>query len=211
MTKQTSTVWISRIFEEVIPFIPYLVRSRRKRRQAECKNILNKKNFAEYRELSEQQILCRLTEERLRASAMDEKTFKLSLSLSVGLTFLGLAATLLIKAIGYVTVQIILTSFIGLGVLYVLIAGSVAVGALRTLPSYGYGTGFLLQHQRQPQECLLAEALARQETMNIIRHLRNETAYQALRNGLLLLVVGILVFLISFAYQLFYPVQGFTL
>ena len=113
MTKQTSIVWISRIFEEVIPFIPYLVRSRRKRRQAECKNILNKKNFAEYRELSEQQILCRLTEERLRASAMDEKTFKLSLSLSVGLTFLGLAATLLIKAIGYATVQIILTSFIG--------------------------------------------------------------------------------------------------
>ncbi len=204
-------MWISRIFEEVIPFIPYWVHSRRKRQQAECKNILDQQNFTEYRELSEQQIMCRLMEERQRASAMDEKTFKLSLSLSVGLTFLGLAATFLIKVIGYATVQIILTIFIGLGVLYALSAGYVAVGALRTLPSYGYGTGFLLQHQKQTQECLLAEALARQETMNIIRHLRNETAYQALRNGLFLLVVGILVFLISFVYQLFYPAQGFTL
>ena len=89
---------------------------------------------------------------------------------------------------------------IGLGLFYVLAAGFVALGALRTLPSYGYGTQFMLQQQGNTQT-ILADALARQETMNIIRHLGNETAYQALRNGLLLLFVGILIFAATLTYQ----------
>ena len=124
---------------------------------------------------------------------MDEKTFKLTLSLSIGLTVLGSMAAFLIKVVSSVTIQTISTILIYSGVLYVLFAGFVALGALRTLRSYGYGTQFLLQQKKEEQK-ILAEALARQETMNIIRHLRNETAYQALRNGLCLLFVGIVIF-----------------
>jgi len=130
---------------------------------------------------------------------MDEKTFKLTLSLSVGLTVLGSTAIPLVKAVPSEAVQTTLTAIIGLGLFYVLAAGFVALGALRTFPSYGRGTQFLLQQKGNVQN-VLADALARQETMNIIRHLRNETAYQALRNGLSLLFVGTLIFAAMLAY-----------
>ena len=82
-----------------------------------------------------------------------------------------------------------------------------ALGALRTFPTYGYGTQFLLQ-QRENTETVLADALARQETMNNIRHLRNETAYAALRNGLLFLFAGIIVFCGDARVSVFSPISG---
>ena len=137
---------------------------------------------------------------------MDEKTFKLTLSLSVGLTVLGSTAAFLTKVISSATIQTLLTIVIGIGLSYVLAAGFVALGALRTFPTYGYGTQFLLQ-QRENTETVLADALARQETMNNIRHLRNETAYAALRNGLLFILAGIIVFAATIVYQSFPPFQ----
>jgi hypothetical protein len=131
---------------------------------------------------------------------MDEKTFKLTLSLSVGLTVLGSTAAFLVKTVLSATVQTALAVMIGLGLLYVLAAGFVALGALRTFQSYGYGTQFLLQQQEDAQNAL-ADALARQETANNIRHLRNEAAYQAVRNGLFLLFAAFLVFAATLAYQ----------
>ena len=74
---------------------------------------------------------------------MDEKTFKLTLSLSVGLTVLGSTAAFLTKVISSATIQTLLTIVIGIGLSYVLVAGFVALGALRTLQTYGYGTQFL--------------------------------------------------------------------
>ena len=100
----------------------------------------------------------RLEEERERASAMDEKTFKLPLSLSVGLTVLGSTAAFLTKVISSATIQTLLTIVIGIGLSYVLAAGFVALGALRTFPTYGYGTQFLL-HQRENTETVLADAV----------------------------------------------------
>lgn len=194
----------SRIAEELFPFAHYLLRQRRLRRRSESEDILNEQQFAGYSALSAQQLTQRLDEERQRGSAMDEKTFKLTLSLSVGLTVLGSTAAFLVKAVSSAAVQTTLTIIIGLGLFYVLAAGFVALGALRTFPSYGYGTQFLLQQQGNAQN-VLADALARQETMNNIRHLRNETSYQALRNGLFLLFVGILIFAAMLAYQSFCP------
>ncbi|HEV2899548.1 MAG TPA: hypothetical protein VGX71_17285 [Pseudaminobacter sp.] len=83
---------------------------------------------------------------------------------------------------------------------YVLSSGFVALGAVRTLPSFGYGTQFLLQLQAGAPNAI-ADALARQELMNNIRHLRNETAYQALRNGLILLFAALLLFATMLAYE----------
>jgi hypothetical protein len=194
----------SRIAEELFPFAHYLARQRRLRRRAESQNILNLEQFAGYDTLFAQQLTQRLDEERQRASAMDEKTFKLTLSLSVGLTVLGSTAALLLDAVSSPPTQTILTILIGLGLFYVLAAGFVALGALRTHPSYGYGTHFLLQ--QGTDQSALAAALARQETMNLVRHLRNETSYQALRNGLSLLFGAILIFAATLAYQALCPV-----
>ena len=79
-----------------------------------------------------------------------------------------------------------------------------SICALRTLPSYGYGTRFLLDQSVDPPQ-ILADALARQETMNVVRHLRNEAAYQAMRNGLLFLFAGIMVFAGTLAYEALCP------
>lgn len=186
---------ICRIVEELFPFIAYSVNYRKVRKQAESDDILDTQEFAGYGELSKQQILERLTEEHQRATTIDEKTSKLILSLSVGLAFLGVAASFLIKVTDCVAVQRILTLFIGVGVLYLLSAGWIAVGALRTLKKYGYGTRFLLEKEKGPNE-LLVKQLAKQEKTNTLRHLRNEAASQALRNGLVLLFIGILGILI---------------
>lgn len=193
---------LARLVEEIFPFLPYLTRARQLQQRRECRDILKQRAFVDYVSLSVEQLNERLKEERARASALDDKTFKLTLSLSVGLTVLGITATFLIKLVASPSFQVLLTVIIGVVLFYVLSAGFVALGALRTLPSYGYGTEFLLQ-QRVGTLNVIAEALARQELMNTIRHLRNETAYQALRNGLILLFGSLLLFAATLAYQVF--------
>jgi hypothetical protein len=193
-------MWLSRIAEELFPFAHYLVHRRGQRRRYESDGILNDPAFSGYSCLSVEQLTDRLKEERQRASAMDDKTFKLTLSLSVGMTILGSTAAFLLEAISSAAMQTTLAITIGLGLFYILAAGFVALGALRTYPSYGFGTQFLLQQQGNTQK-VLADALARQETINNVRHLRNETAYQALRNGLFLLFAAILIFAATLAYQ----------
>ena len=191
---------LSTIFEEVCPFVHYVFRCRRLRRRAEAVDILDNRGFATYGRLSPDELRERLGEEHTRARAMDEKTFKLTLSFSVGLTIVGLATSSLVDTVSGVTSQVVLASFLGLGTLFVLAAAFLALGALRTLPTYGYGTGFLLELQQTENEHnVLADALARQETMNTVRHLRNEAAYQALRNGLALVACGLCLFLFTLA------------
>jgi hypothetical protein len=184
---------ISRIAEEIFPFGHYWMRSRRVRKRAESEAILDEAAFAGYAALSVEQLDTRLAEERARASALDEKTFKLTLALTAGLTVTGSVAALLVRSLEAAAAQLAVGGLIGLALFYVLSAGFVAIGALRTLPSHGYGTRFLLQRQGEPGP-RLSEALARQETMNTVRHLRNETAYQALRNGLVVLFAALLLF-----------------
>ena len=93
---------------------------------------------------------------------MDDKTFKLTISLSVGFTVLGSTAAFLVRTIFSPPIQTTIMAIVALGVFYILAAGFVALGALRTARSYGYGTRFLLQQQAKAQE-VLADALARQE------------------------------------------------
>ena len=68
-----------------------------------------------------------------------------------------------------------------LTVMFVAVAILIVVDALRTLPRFGYGTEVMLLVRRSDT---LADWLARQETMNSVRQLRNEAAYQTIRNGL---------------------------
>ena len=188
------TSLICRITEELFPFPHYLLRSRSKKQLCNCKNILSKNGFDDYDSLPIQQLEERLKDEHQRALFMDEKTFKLTLALSVGLTVLGITSIYLNADTPHAVAQKVFVASIGLGLLYVFAAGFLALGALRTRSMYGYGTEFALKlQQKTNKQVILADALARQETMNLIRHLRNETAFQALRNGMFLLFLTVLL------------------
>ena len=98
----------SRIFEEVFPFFSYFCnRSRLEKRRA-CPNILNLDKYVDYKKLSPEQLTRRLDDEHQRASAMDEKTFKMTLTLSVSLTILGFTTAFLTKSELGATVLIVL-------------------------------------------------------------------------------------------------------
>ena len=199
---------LSAIFEEVFPFAYYIFRCRRLRRRAEAVGILIHDDFANHEKLSPDELKSRLQEEHTRARAMDEKTFKLTLSFSLGLTIVGLATSSLVSTLSCVTLKAILALVLGVGTLFVLAGAFLALGALRTLPFYGYGTAFLLAaRQAEKGHIVLAEALARQETMNTVRHLRNEAAYQALRNGLVLVLCGLWLFLFALVGQYISTIQ----
>ena len=70
-----------------------------------------------------------------------------------------------------------------------------ALGALRTYNKFGFGTKYTLAIHESDPKALRAEHLARQETVNNLRHCRNEAVFQAVRNGFILLFVGILTIL----------------
>ena len=191
-SEEFSAMSVSRVLEELFPLVHYLLRTRRLRRRSESCRILDEQSFARYTDLSVEDLTDRLAGERTRAQVMDEKTFKLTLALSIGFAFVGLASTPTAMSLANEIVRMVVVASTGIGLGFVLLAGFVALGALRTLPSYGYGTAFLLE-SRQPKDryvAALATALARQETMNAIRHLRNETAYQCLRNGFVFFFVA---------------------
>ena len=192
---------ISCIIEELFPFAHYLVHKRRQKKLSNTQNILEQEKFADYSSLSTQKLELRLSQEHRRASDMDEKTFKLTLSFSVGLTVLALLAAPLTKVLISTQLKEAFILPVHVGLLFVLAAGILALGGMRTLPKYGYGTQFMLNQQEKASNTLLADALARQETMNIIRHLRNEVAYQSLRNGILLIFLGFIIFVATLVYQ----------
>ena len=87
-----------------------------------------------------------------------------------------------------------------LGLFYSIMADLVALGALRTAPRHGYGTSLFLK-QDTLRKKILAESLARQEIINLVPQLRNEAAFQSLRNGLLLFVVVIVMFAVTLAHR----------
>ena len=123
---------------------------------------------------------------------MDDKTFKMTLALTFGLTVLGSTTSFLLKEIPFTNLWILIAVLISSSIFYTMAAGFIALGALKTLPSYGYGTDFLLR--ARDDRSVLVYALAAQEKVNLIRHLRNECAYQSLRNGFVCLFLALGLF-----------------
>ncbi len=72
--------------------------------------------------------------------------------------------------------------------IFALISGLIAVRALTTLPAYGYGTNFA---SVSGDPLAVARALLAQEKINSLRHVRNEAAYQCLRNSLICLIFAV--------------------
>ena len=185
--------YLRRIREELFPFVDYAINVRRLKQVRDSTDILSREEYVKYPVLTTEGLEERLDQEHRRAATLDEKTVKLTLAFSVGLTVLGLMVGFATKPENSPATHTVFVALIHAGLYYVLIAGFVSLGALRTQPLYGYGTMFLLRRKEDSSSNLLAECLARQEIMNVMRHLRNETAYQSLRNGMVLFFTGLAV------------------
>jgi hypothetical protein len=184
---------INLIMEEVFPFLAY--RNNKTKLMSKLENTKIDStllSYDRYYSLPHDKLSERITEERQRAVAMDDKTFKLTLSLTIALTLLGTTMQVLAKDIANDVIKLTFQAEVLISILYILIGGLIALGALKTLPSYGYGTDFSI-HSKSKRH--LIEALVSQEIMNNVRHLRNEASYQCLRNGVVLLFVAIFVYI----------------
>ena len=189
----------ARIAEEVFPFVYYLRNASRLKVRSELPALLEDEAFRGYDRLPVDELDRRLAEEHERAVVLDDKTLKVTLFLSAGFSILGLGLTvisssssLLAKPASSLVGPTSLTLLFGVSVLYFILASWMALGAVRTYRKFGFGTRYALARQDSTSTALRAEHLARQETLNILRHCRNEAVFQAVRNGLILLLVGIL-------------------
>jgi hypothetical protein len=183
----------SRIAEEIAPILFFYCRAPRLLRRADEPEILKTPSYANYLNLSSDKLSQRLTEERQRGAALDEKTFKLTLSLAIGLTVLGTGVSGLVKDMPVAGGRVIVAAGLAISIFFILGGGFLALGSMRSVRSYGYGTAMLLVDNEKMHEAL-ADALARQEIVNNIRTLRNEAAYQMLRNGFVILLTTLTVF-----------------
>ena len=178
-----------RVFEETFPIFPFL-----KYKNSILKKINNVEETASkserYKELGSDSLNIRIKEEHERAIKIDEKTFKFTLGLSISLTVLAAASGSFVKFSPSNSYSVYISIIFGISSLYMLMAGITALGAIKTLATYGYGTDHFL-NQKKIGDSYLAEALYAQERMNIIRQLRNESAYQSLRNGFLMLFIAL--------------------
>ncbi len=189
--------FIVNLMEELLPFL-FFIRNKNgvfKRVRDSKKLSLLAKSYAS---LTSDNLAKRINEEHERAVKIDDKTSKFTLGLSVSLTVLAAASGSFVKFIPNTDYASLVSIICGIASIYMLLAGIIALGALKTLPTYGYGTHHLINTAKDG-DTYLSEALYAQEQMNIIRQLRNESAYQSLRNGffMLLLALSISVILLS--------------
>lgn len=192
---------VSRVGEEIAPVFFFFFRARRLLHRAEALDILKtSQNYVDYATLTEEQLSGRLIEERQRGASLDEKTFKLTLSLAIGLTVLGTGATALVRELPPAAERLVVATGLAASIGYILGGGFLALGAMRSLRSYGYGTAMLLVADEERRNAL-AEALARQEIVNTVRSLRNEASYQMLRNGFVILMTTLVIFACLLAFN----------
>lgn len=186
---------MERLVEEIFPFLFFFLRKKKIMGEVDKETFASKAGpYENYYQLSSEDLNARILQEHKRSKSMDDKTFKMTLAISFGLTILGSSANLFIKEIPYEALKILIALFSFLSIAYSMTAGFASLGALKTLPLYGYGTQFV---SKKDDISALVQALASQEKMNIVRHLRNESAYQSLRNGMITLFVALFIFSIS--------------
>jgi len=179
------------MFEEIFPFIFFLRNNWKKINQIQTKGTPDHK-IKEYSTLPVEKLNQRLTEEHERATKIDEKTTKFTLGLSVSLTILSTASGTLAKLLPDNKINSTIVILCGIASVFMLIAGIISLGALKTLPRYGYGTAHEICAERN-EVSYFANVLFLQEEINIVRHIRNESAYQCLRNGFLFLLLALVV------------------
>jgi hypothetical protein len=182
---------LSRVVEEILPIFHYIYYSRHFRKEATSANTPGA--AASYEKLPEDQLKTLLKDEHERGAVIDEKTFKLTLSLTFALTIMGTVSSALLggfdgplRSIGRLLVALV--------VFYALAAGFVALGAMRTQPSYGLGAYPDFWDKPGARREFLASSLARNEKIGLARGARNETAHMLLRNSFVCLFALLVVY-----------------
>ncbi len=177
-----------RILEEVMPFVYFLAISRKYTLKG-LENCASEEQLNRYSALTDDILQERLTAEHDRASKIDEKTSKFTLGLSISLSVISALSSNIVKIIpvgsfgDYISPLFIISS------IYMLSGGVVSLGALKTLPKYGYGT----EYEMDGSENKLSKALICQERVNLLRHARNEASFMSLRNGFLLIFIALVL------------------
>ena len=111
--------------------------------------------------------------------------------LGLGLTMLGTTTSALEDAKAIAGSTNYVTPAMAMSVLHFLGASWMALGALRTQPRHGFGTQYLLALKGNDPRATQADQLARQEIRNNIRQMRNEAVFQTVRNGMIVLAIGV--------------------
>ena len=185
----------SGLFQEILPFITFVQNRSVMLKRVESGTILQRVEYRDYATLPVGDLKVRLREEFDRAARLDDKTFKLTLSWTIAVAVIGIAIPLYSNA-PYPGLYSAVTMVGVIALVYLFIGAVVALGGVRTMNTYGYGTQVLLGKGRENYLVHLASDLACQETMNLIRHGRNECSYQCLRNGLFTLILTFLVYFV---------------
>ena len=196
---------ISLVIEEIFPQVKFLLNTGKiEKKLKKAKNELSENSsYKSYLKLNSSEFDQRISEERARATALNEKTFKLTFSLSAGLSVLGLTTATLVQKIHVPWLSITIGVIASFAVFYTLSGGFIAVGAMRTQQTYGYGTLYMIQIKQDKNKSIRASALSNLEDSNLKRHLRNEAAYQCLRNGFVCLSVTLILFAVGLVLQIF--------
>lgn len=176
------------VYEQVLPFLFYLSIRRKQLQRASGSSHYLAGRIQEIGKLSIDEAAKYLEQEHERGRRLDEKTFKLGGAASLGQTVLGSLSVVISSNSGKAFEGLLTLAFV-VSVVFAVMGGVIALGALRTMPVYGYGaTHFTkLKNNGQPY---LAEMCARQEIMNLLRHARNECSYMCLRNGFVVLAIA---------------------
>lgn len=162
-----------------------------KRKLAEANDYLAKANSFFY-DLDKVVVESRLKEEHLRSKLIDDKTSKFNLGLSLCLTIIGVAATTIAKLLPDHELKPLIIAFLSISSLYMLIGGLVSLYAFKLMPTYGYGSWFEYLKSRN-ERVEIIKALIGQEKVNLIKQVRNEVAFQCLRNGFVSLFIGLII------------------
>lgn len=162
-----------------------------KRKLAEANDYLAKANSFFY-DLDKVVVESRLKEEHLRSKLIDDKTSKFNLGLSLCLTIIGVAATTVAKLLPDHELKPLIIAFLSISSLYMLIGGLVSLYAFKLMPTYGYGSWFEYLKSRN-ERVEIIKALIGQEKVNLIKQVRNEVAFQCLRNGFVSLFIGLII------------------
>jgi hypothetical protein len=197
----------SRVFHEFFPFVTYL---------GQCSKIMRElavpmsgRQPPEGPTLDAIRAYCgaepsdleqALAAEHTRAIALDEKTFKHTASIATALAVASAATTAVAQLLSGPTWKLVVIAFTFPAVAYVMAGGLLGFATARTLPTFGIGMRFKIeQNNEKPamKPYVLAEALACQERINLIRVARNEAAFMAIRNGFICIVIAICAVLLG--------------
>lgn len=196
---------LRRTIEELFPvFIYCLNRLKIKGIIEFLQREFDNKDYESYLGLDEAILEDRIKEEHKRATSIDDKSVKLTVGFAIGSAALSISSTQLIKMMKNEILIIVCMVAVIIAVFYTLIGGWIALGGLRTSSIYGYGTKFISDVKSSDNsKHLYVQALVLQEKANILRHLRNESSYQNLRNGILCLFIAFILFVTDIGIQQF--------